>query len=78
MDKTIRKLVRTDGSVLTDQKAILGEVQNFYATLFQDKEQTSNPVFVNQYTSSTHFKKLSNDQSSSLEHEITIDELSMP
>ena len=76
VDKTIRKLVRTDGSVLTDQKAILKEVRDFYASLFQRKQQIDDSFLADHYKSSKHFKKLSDEESSSLEHEITIEELS--
>ena len=76
VDKTIRKLVRTDGSILTDQKAIFKEVREFYAKLFQNKQHISDSHLSDQYKLSKDLKKLSDEQSNSLEHEITIDELS--
>ena len=76
MDKTIRKLVRTDGSILTDQKTILKEVRDFYSKLFQNKQHIADSHLSDHYKLSKEFKKLSDEQSNSLEHEITIDELS--
>ena len=38
VEKTIRKLQTRDNSVLTEQKSILKEVENFYKKLFQNKD----------------------------------------
>ena len=76
VDKTIRKLVCEDGSILTDQKIILEEVRDFYADLFSKKPTNNNLHLLNYYTSRKHFKKLTDEQSSTLEQDITMDELS--
>ena len=68
--------MRTDGSILTDQKTILKEVRDFYSKLFQNKQHIADSHLSDHYKLSKEFKKLSDEQSNSLEHEITIDELS--
>ena len=35
LDKTIKKVIKEDGLVLTDPKSILGELRNFYSKLFK-------------------------------------------
>ena len=37
-EKTIRKLTRQDGQVITDQKEILNEVKGYYQNLFKNKD----------------------------------------
>ena len=76
IDKTIRKLVSADGSILTEQKAILDEVRAFYTNLFQKQPQKNCLHLLNDFETNKHFKKLSDQQSNSLEHGITLSELS--
>ena len=75
-DKTIKKLVKENGSILTDQKAILDEVQAFYRNLFKKQYQNVDLQSLDQWKASRYLKKLSSEQSDTLEHEITIKELS--
>ena len=75
IDKTIKKLVKDDGSILTDQKAILKEVRVFYTDLFKHKSQKTDSNLLDLLKSSKDLKKLSPEQCDTLEHEITISEL---
>ena len=76
LDKTIRKLIRDDGSTLTDQNTILTEVQNFYAELFREQPCKGDLNLLDHLVGSKHFKTLSSDESNSLENDITLGELS--
>ena len=56
VDKTIRKLMRTDGSILTDQKTILKEVRDFYSKLFQNKQHIADSHLSDHYKLSLMYR----------------------
>ena len=75
-DKTIQKLITANGSILTDQWAILDEVRLFYSNLFKKKPVNSCSQLANLLQLNKHINKLSAMQSNSLECEITLTDLS--
>ena len=56
-EKTIRKLQTNNGTVLTDQKQILKEVEQFYANLFKRKRILKEMSSVNEHISQARLKQ---------------------
>ena len=61
-EKTIRKLQTKNGTVLTDQKQILKEVEQFYANLFKRKRILKEMSSVNEHISQARLKQTVNSE----------------
>ena len=72
-EKTIRKLTRQDGQVITDQKEILNEVKGYYQNLFKNKDSEIDEI--NTEFLKPYLTKLSEHEAKGLEGILTIDEI---
>ena len=61
-EKTIRKLQTSNGAIITDQKKILAEVEQFYANLFKKKTNTTENSCVNDNISQAKLQHISNPE----------------
>ena len=77
IDKTIKKVIKEDGLVLTDQKSILGELTNFYSKLFKCSDHRLDDVELNKLLQGYQVNKLSLEQAESLEGPLTHKEISL-
>ena len=74
IDKTIKKLKKDDGTIITDQESILHEIEKYYQQLFM-KDSTTNINTLNHLKQLQNFKKLSDHQATKLDLDLTIEEL---
>ena len=71
----MKKVTRSDGVVITDQKEILNEVRQFYRKLFAKKGNEQN-IDLNAIVNFQNVTKLTDEQSQTLDGKLTIVELS--
>ena len=75
IDKTIKKITMKNGEIVNTQKDILNQVKQFYADLFSCKDiNEDNTIDLDNLLSNS--KKLSPEESNSLNGPLTITELS--
>ena len=75
VEKTIRKIITDFGKVITDQKEILSEVKNYYATLFKNGDSELSQFDPSEIASLKGARKLSEQDSRSLEGLLKIEEI---
>ena len=75
-EKTVKRVVTDDGSVITNQKDILNELKNYYQNLFKSKDAELQDCNISDLQSLRGFKKLSSNDANSLEGCLTINEIS--
>ena len=76
VNKTIKKVIANNDTVITDQKEILAEVSLFYKNLFQNKDSTLEDINLDNLFSNATQVKLTVDESNSLEGMLTLNEIS--
>lgn len=74
INKNVTKLVDSNNTVITDQKAILDEIKKYYSNLYKQDDNLEN-VDLNDLTTSYNIPKLNNVERNNLEEEISIDEI---
>ena len=77
IDKAIKKVIKEDGSVFTDQKSILGELTNFYSKLFKCSDHRLDDVDLNKLLQGYQINKLSLEPAESPEGPLTQKEISL-
>ena len=75
IEKTIKRLEKQDGQILTEQSDILNEVKSFYEHLFSKSANTSDLELANVLENST-YPKLNTVESDGLECELLLPEIS--
>ena len=73
--KIIPKLIKSDGTVTTDQQEIISETETFYKDLYTEDSNIEN-VDLNILFKDVNVPKLSNEESSELDGPITFTECS--
>ena len=76
ISKTISKIEKEDGSLVTDQKEILKETESFYKCLYSKKNNESEHIELDSYTDSDAVTKLTNVESEKLEGLLSLAEIS--
>ena len=74
IDKTIKRLQKQDGQLISNQKDILKEVKNFYKRLFSQTKNDCEPQ-LNVILKKLNTVKLTEDETGSLENELSIEEI---
>ena len=72
IEKTVKKLQNEKGQFLTEQKEILRTIRNYYASLFQNRDNVLDEVNLQKVLHNIKINKVSD---SSLENTINVDEL---
>ena len=75
-EKTVRKIITDSGSVLTNQKDILSEIKNFYASLFENKDDKLTTYNISKISSLMDSNCLTEQEANNLEGSLTIEEIS--
>ena len=75
MHKTVQKICLDNGEVVTDQKNILHNIKEYYATLFKNKDSELSNINFSEIIESHHLKRLTQLQAQSLEGLVTLSEL---
>ena len=75
IEKTIKRLEKQDGQILTEQNSILNEVKNFYEHLFSKPTKINDQKLTNVLENST-YPKLNTAESLQLECELSLPEIS--
>lgn len=73
--KSMQQLQKDDGTILTDQEAILKETELFYKTLYSSRETDLETINLNEYVGH-NMKKVTNEQANKLEGLLTLNEIS--
>ena len=76
ISKTISKIEKEDGSLVTDQKEILKETESFYKCLYSKKNNESEYIELDSYIDSDAVTKLTNVESEKLEGLLSLAEIS--
>ena len=76
ISKTISKIEKEDGSLVTDQKEILKETESFYKCLYSKKNNESEHTELDSYIDSDAVTKLTNVESEKLEGLLSFAEIS--
>lgn len=74
--KTMHKLEKEDGTILTEQRDILKETETFYKHLYSNRDSTLDNVDLDEYIGNNSMNKLTKDQSDKLEGILTLTEIS--
>lgn len=77
VNKIIPKIVKEDGTLITQQDEILTEVKDFYSKLYKIQKINQHIDTQRLFQSLNSSPKLNNDDKDKLEGEITIDEISI-
>ena len=72
--KIIPKLEKNDGKIITDQIEILNETKQFYEDLYASKDSQLSDIDLNDLLDTVEIRKLSKNESDSIEGPITYDE----
>ena len=72
--KIIPKLEKNDGKIITDQVEILNETKQFYEDLYASKDSQLSDIDLNDLLDTVEIRKLSKNESDSIEGPITYDE----
>ena len=75
-NKTIKQLLKSDNSILTDQKEILEEIKSFYQNLFENKDDELSEINLENTFADYDIKKITNTVSESMNSHFTVNELS--
>ena len=75
VEKTVQKLVDSEGNTVIDQKEILEEIQNFYQKLFQNSDDCLSSIDPSDLIPEHLVNKLSPSESKELEGTLLMDEL---
>lgn len=76
VSKTMSKLEKNDGSIITEQTEILNETEKYYKSLYANKDNTLDDIDLNQYIGDNEIPKLNDDQAYKLEGTLTYKEIS--
>ena len=76
-EKTIKSIQLENGETLTDQKAILNEIANFYSALFAQKDHFPTGQNLEKMFKGKEVKKLAPHDSSKLEGRLNLEEISL-
>ena len=76
IDKTIKKL-NTGQATITDQKEILKEVQNYYKSLFSNKDNCLSDIDFENLYEHDKIRNLTINESNSIEHPLTLEEITV-
>ena len=74
IDKTIKRLQKSDGQYISNQEEILNEVQTFYKRLFSQPKNECEPQ-LKKILNNLETAKLSSVEAKGLEHELSIEEI---
>lgn len=74
VNKTVNKLVQSNGDTITDQSDILSEIENFYKNLYSSCDNKLHDVDISTIVDKTKVNLLDNDMSCKLEGIITREE----
>ena len=74
--KTMLKLEKEDGKILTEQRDILKETETFYNHLYSNTDSTLDNVDLDEYIGNNSINKLTKDQADKLEEILTLTEIS--
>ena len=77
INKTLKKVRKADGTMLTDQKEILNEFKLFYQKLFKSNENQTEYTNLENLMGSISINKLTDAQAISLEGDLKIEELNV-
>ena len=77
VEKTIKKLEKSTGEILTDQKQILNEVKIFYEKLFSNQDNISSINNFDSVFANLNIKQLTSTQKLNLEKNLTENEISL-
>ena len=75
--KTIRRIVKDDGTEVSNQKQILDEVKSFYASLYSKGKCIEYDKSNDDFFNDLHIPTLSDQQSDAIEGEISIQEAAL-
>ena len=75
IDKTIKRLQKSDGQYISNQEEILNEVQIFYKRLFSPPQNECEPQ-LKRIMNNLETAKLSSVEAMGLEHELSVEEIS--
>ena len=75
VEKTIKCIQLDNGETLTDQKAILNDIANFYSALFTQKDDYPSDQNLDKLFEGKKLNKLTLDESSKLEGKLTLEEI---
>ena len=75
--KTIRRIVKDDGTEVSNQKQILDEVKSFYASLYSKSKCIESDNSNNDFLNDLHIPTLNDQQSDAIEGEISIQEAAL-
>ena len=75
IDKTVKKITLDDNTICTDQKKILQHLKSYYGKLFQSKDHDIDDIDLYTHLKKCKINKLNDQQASTLEGELTIEEL---
>ena len=76
-DKTIKKIIKHDGTFLVDQNDIMFELKNLYSNLFKSFDHQLEDIDLNQLLAGYQVNTLSAEQSRSLDGPLTYKEISL-
>ena len=77
INKTLKKLKKVDGTLLTEQNEILNEFKLFYQKLFKSYENQTEHIKLEDLIGSIPVNKLSDAQAKTLEGDLKIEELNI-
>ena len=75
--KTIRRIVKDDGTEVSNQKQILDEVKSFYASLYSKSKCIESDNSNDDFLNDLHIPTLNDQQSDAIEGEISIQEAAL-
>ena len=74
ISKTVQKIIKDDGSEITNQKQILEEIKTFYETLYTSNQSDFSDINFDGFISNLEIPRLSVKESESIEGRITMTE----
>ena len=74
ISKTVQKIIKDDGSEITNQKQILEEIKTFYETLYTSNQSDFSDINFDGFISNLEIPRLSVKESESIEGKITMTE----
>ena len=73
--KTIKRVIKPNGKICTEQKEILFEVKEFYKKLFKNNDDSLTRPNLNNSNFKSNVRKLSASESNGIEGPLTINEI---
>ena len=75
IEKTIRKLHKANGEVITHQAGILSEIRSFYTDLYRSRDHLLSDIDLHEHFKNENINKLDGNESLNLGKLLTVDEL---